>query len=78
MIPSDTSRAIIFAVVNNLLREIPTEDVHAFEGELFEYLVATKDELLASIRDTGVLSDERAEELREAIGYCKDKFLNKI
>ena len=70
--------AIIFAVVNNLLKEIPTEDVHAFEGELFEYLVATKDELLASIRDTGVLSDDRAEELREAIGYCKDKFLNKI
>ena len=70
--------AIIFAVVNNLLKEIPTEDVHAFEGELFEYLVATKDELLASIRDTGVLSDERAAELREAVEYCKDKFLNKI
>jgi F-type H+-transporting ATPase subunit alpha len=70
--------AIIFAVVNNLLREIPTEDIHAFEEELFEYLTATKDALLAEIRNTGVLSDESAAELREAISYCKDKFLNKI
>ena len=70
--------AIIFAVVNNLLREIPTEDIRRFEGELFEYLTASKEELLSEIRDTGVLSDENSEKLREAIIYCKDKFLNKI
>ena len=70
--------AIIFAVVNNLLKEIPTEDIRAFEGELFEYLVATKDELLTEIRNTGMLSDERSAELREAVIHCKDKFLNKI
>ncbi|MBR5818041.1 MAG: F0F1 ATP synthase subunit alpha, partial [Clostridia bacterium] len=69
--------AIIYAVVNNLLREIKVEDVHAFEAELFEYLVATKDSLLAEIRDTGALSSEIEAELREAIIYSKNKFLGK-
>jgi F-type H+-transporting ATPase subunit alpha len=69
--------AIIYAVVNNLLREISVEDVSRFEKELFEYLVATKDELLKTIRETGVLTDETTAELKEAILICKDKFLNK-
>ena len=40
--------------------------------------ILSKDELLSEIRNTGVLSPERAEELSEAIKYCKDKFLNKL
>ena len=70
--------AIIYAVVNNMLREIALEDIHRFEEELFEYLVATKEELLSEIRESGVLSPERAEELSAAIKYSKDKFLNKV
>ena len=69
--------AIIYAVVNNLLREIPVDQISRFEKELFEYLVATKDELLKNIRETGVLTDETTAELKEAILTCKDKFLNK-
>ena len=69
--------AIIYAVVNNLLREIDVADIHRFEEELFEYLVATKDQLLASIRETGVLSAEAEAELKEAIIYTKNKFLGK-
>ena len=41
--------AIIYAVVNNMLREIPTADVHRFEEELFEYLIAVKADLLSTI-----------------------------
>ena len=69
--------AIIYAVVNNLLMDIKTSDVKAFEKELFEYLIGSKAELLGSIRETGVLSDENAAELRAAIDYTKAKFLNK-
>ena len=69
--------AIIFAVVNNLLRDIEVADISRFEEEFFEYLVATKPELLAEIRDTGLLSDENAAILREAIDTAKAKFLNK-
>ena len=70
--------AIIYAVVNNLLKEIKIEDISRFETELFEYLVATKEELLSKIRATGTLTDEMSDELRDSINYCKDKFLNKI
>ncbi len=66
--------AIIYAVVNNMLREIPVEDIHRFEEDLFEYLVAVKGNLLQSIRETGELSPENTEELKEAILCVKDKF----
>ena len=69
--------AIIYAVVNNLLKEVPVADINRYESELFEYLTATKDELLKSIRETGVLSPEGEAELKEAIIYTKDKFLGK-
>ena len=67
--------AIIYAVVNNLLKEIKVEDISRFEEELFEYLSVAKDEILAEIRDTGVLSKENEALLREAIIYTKNKFL---
>ena len=69
--------AIIFAVVNDLLREIPVGDIRAFEGELFEYLTATREELLAFIRETGTLDDEHTAALKDAILACKEKFLAK-
>ena len=69
--------AIIYAVVNDLLRPVPVEDIHSFECELFEYLVATKDALLSGIRETGQLPSEAEAELREAIIVCRDKFLGK-
>ncbi len=67
--------AIIYAVVNNLLRDIETEKIGAFEKELFEYLKSSKESLLASIKESGVLSDEGATELKEAIEHCKKKFI---
>jgi len=70
--------AIIFAVVNNMLKEIPTEKIRDFERELFEYLVATKEELLASIRESGVLTEETTEELKAAINTTKEKFLGNL
>ena len=67
--------AIIYAVVNNMLREIPVADIHRFEEELFEYLTAVKGDLLASIRETGELSPASTEELKESILSVKEKFI---
>ena len=58
-----------------MLREIPTADVHRFEEELFEYLLAVKADLLATIRESGDLSAESASELKEAILCVKEKFI---
>ena len=66
--------AIIYAVVNNMLKEIAVEDVSRFEAELFEYLTAVKSDLLKSIRETGNLSDENEAELKAAILAVKEKF----
>ena len=67
--------AIIYAVVNNLLSDIPVADIHRFEEELFEHLVAVKGELLSSIRETGELTNDNAQELKEAIICVKEKFI---
>ncbi len=67
--------AIIYSVVNNLLSDVPTEKIAAFETELFEYLTATKEDLLDAIKTNGVLSPEIEAELKEAILACKAKFL---
>ena len=69
--------AIIYAVVNNMLSTVPVDEVSAFESDLNEYLVSNKDELLASIRDTGVLSPESETELRQAIEHVREKYLGK-
>ena len=69
--------AIIYAVVNNLLKDVAIEDISSFEKGLFEYLTATRDELLAEIRGSGVLTDETTAALRDSILAYKEKFLNK-
>jgi F-type H+-transporting ATPase subunit alpha len=67
--------AIIYAVVNNMLADVPVGKIGEMEKYLFEYLVATRAELLTSIRESGALSAESEAELKEAINYCKNKFL---
>ena len=69
--------AIIYAVVNNLLKEVPVEEISRFENELFDHLVATQDVILAEIRETGVMTEETEKALRAAIVAFRDKFLNK-
>ncbi len=69
--------AIIYAVINNYLKDIAVSDIHRFESELFEYLTSTKRELVESIRQSGSLSDETESQLKEAIAACRDKFLGR-
>ncbi len=76
-VPVELQIAVIYAAVNGLLSDVEVEDVRRFEEYLFEYLTATQDELLASIRETGTLTDETTENLRGAIEKAKTKFLGK-
>ena len=66
--------AIIYAVVNNLLKDVGVEDIADFEKALFDYLTSAKYELLDSIKTTGVLSPEAETGLREAIDHVKESF----
>ena len=66
--------AIIYAVTNDLLRDVAVEDIRSFESDLYEYLTSNKESILESIRTTGVISPEAEAELRESIAHCKEKF----
>ena len=70
--------AIIYAVVNDLLLDVPLERIGDFQEALFEHLTAVGDAITAPIRETGNLTEEVEEKLKEAIIYVKNKFLNKV
>ena len=70
-VPVELQVAILYAVTNNLLADVKVEDIPRFEEALFEHLTANEDGFLASIRETGILSDENAEILKNAVATCK-------
>ena len=67
--------AIIYAASNNMLSGIPKEQIHDFEEELFEYIKASHDSWMKEIRESGNLSKENEELLREIIVHTREKFL---
>lgn len=50
--------AIIYAVVNDYLREIEVSDVKEYEHELYEFLPNRYEELMRRIAETGLLTEE--------------------
>lgn len=73
-VPVELQVAILYAVVGGYLSDIEVEKVHDFEAALFEYLTANKDELLRSVRESGVLSPEAEGDLKDAIAAVKKQF----
>ena len=54
---------IIYAVINNFLKEIDVKDILTFERDLMTYIDETHPEIIGSIRDTKQLTDENREAL---------------
>ncbi len=65
---------IIYAVVNDLLSDVPVERIKEYEKELFDYLTVQRPSILESIRDERVLTKENEEALRQAITACLPRF----
>ncbi|MDR0890143.1 MAG: F0F1 ATP synthase subunit alpha [Oscillospiraceae bacterium] len=63
---------IIYAVVNNLLADIPVERIGAYEKALFEILTVKHTAILESIRDKGELTKETEEQLRQVIAAIRE------
>ena len=66
---------IIYAVINNFLRDIEVKDILDFQNGLFEYLKNTNNDILTEIKSTGDLSDETKKKLDDAINSFKLKFI---
>ena len=63
----------VFAGTNGYLDLVPVEDVLRYETELWEYLENETD-ILTTIRDTGLLTDETETALRESIERFNSDF----
>jgi F-type H+-transporting ATPase subunit alpha len=71
--PMEEQVVALYAGVNGLLDDLPTEDVPRFQDELREYL-RTEGSIYKSIRETGDLSDDVSEQLSGEIEKAKGRF----
>ena len=62
---------IIYAVVNDFLADIKVSEIADFESGLFDFMKNHHNEILAEIKQTGDLSKELSEKLKEAIEEYK-------
>ena len=74
-VPVEYQVIILYAATRKHLLDIPTEKVLEFEEALFEYIKTKYPEIPESIKETRVLSDEAEQKLIQAIGECKQNFL---
>ena len=61
---------VIYAATNNYLTDIPVEEIKTFEKDFIDYMRTQNPEIGKSIAETGKLSSETEERLKDAI----DKF----
>ena len=66
---------IIYAVINNYLKDVPLEKVSEYEKELYKYMAETHPEIPGAIRDEKVLSPENEEKLKAALKEFTEKFI---
>ncbi|HEY0326499.1 MAG TPA: F0F1 ATP synthase subunit alpha, partial [Allosphingosinicella sp.] len=72
--PMEEQVVSIFAGVNGYLDGVPTEAVTRFEGQLLNHVRSEHGQVLATIRDTGALSDETTASLKEIVGNFAKSF----
>lgn len=63
--------AIIYAVTNDLLEDIPVNKIRDYEHKLFEYIETRAHDIIDDIAKTGDLTEETEKKLIQAIEECK-------
>ena len=66
-LPVENQVIIIYAVINNYLKDIPTERISDFEKELFLHIASEHSEITDSIRKEKVLTPETEEKLKKVL-----------
>ncbi len=66
--------AIIYAVINDMLEDIPVDRIQEYEETLFDYIENKAHDIMDDINKTGTLSEETEQRLRRAIEECKIGF----
>jgi F-type H+/Na+-transporting ATPase subunit alpha len=65
--PMEEQVAVIFAVGQGLMDDVPVEDVKRFESEMIEHLQASGSPSLKAIKESKALDDDTAKALRDEI-----------
>ncbi len=75
-VPVEKQVAILYATVHNMLESIDVEDIKDYENQLYDFLDSDIEGLAAmqAIRDTGDLSAETEEKLKNALTEFTKKF----
>ena len=66
---------IIYAVINDMLEDIPVDKIRAYEKHLFEYIENNAYDIIDEIEKTGDLSEETEQKLKRAIEESKKNFM---
>lgn len=71
--------AILYAVVNNLLTQIPVEEIREYEEDLYRFLDRDPDavSVMEEIRKTGAYSEDGEARLKAALQRCTEEFLQR-
>ena len=64
--------AVIFALTNGLLDDVPTDKIASFEEAFTGYLSSNKPDLAARIESERTISDDTDQELRDAVAEFKE------
>lgn len=66
---------IIYAALNNFLKDVKLGDVSRYEEGLIDYISGAYPAIQKNISDTGDLSEETEEMLKKAVGEFTEKFI---
>lgn len=69
---------IIYAVVNDFLKEIPLKNVQDFQNSLFENLDTTHPDIISSITETKDLTKDNEEKLKSALTDFVKQYLKEL
>jgi F-type H+-transporting ATPase subunit alpha len=72
--PAEKEVMILFAAANGYLDEWPESEVYEYENQMLEYIESKYADQLNEIKDTGAISDDLAEKLKEALDEFKTVF----
>ena len=75
--PVEKQVVIIYAVVNDFLKDIPVSDISKFEDDVLEYIDNNYKEIYDSILETKDLTDDNKKKIDAVLTEYTNKFLNR-
>jgi F-type H+-transporting ATPase subunit alpha len=73
-VPVEAQAAVLWAVQNNFMDDVPVEKIKDFQAKLTDFLNTRKTDLLAKIRSEKAISDALAAELKTAVTEFKPTY----